>query len=112
MLGQTVEYKVPAEKVGEIAKFDGSIIIDRTRGDLTVHCNSEQMNINLLNLAHDIVIGRKTAQEARQALLNATNGMRIGWPEPDTEEIHFATHTSDIDRETYTQDPDIARVRT
>lgn len=66
-LEHVVALNVPADKVGELAKFDGSIIVDRTRGRLSARCDSEAHNILALNLAHDIITGKKNVEQARQA---------------------------------------------
>ncbi len=50
-----VAFDVPVEKVGELAKFDGSIIVDRTRGTLSARCDSEAHNLVALNLADKII---------------------------------------------------------
>lgn len=62
----TVNYNVPAEKTEELAKFDGSCTFDRTKGELSARCDLEGHNNLTLNLAHDIVTGKKDAAEARK----------------------------------------------
>jgi hypothetical protein len=70
-LEHLVIYDVPVEKVGELAKYDGSIIVDRTRGTISARCDSEAHNLFALNLAHDVITGKKSVQEARQAYADA-----------------------------------------
>jgi hypothetical protein len=65
---QVVDAKIPAGKVGELAMFSGSLLVDRTKGELAARCADEQTNMLLLNLAMDVVNGAKTADQARQAL--------------------------------------------
>ena len=65
VLEQTINYHVPAEKVGDIGLFDGSLIIARTKGEVTANCDNEGANILALNLMHEIVTGIRTPQEAR-----------------------------------------------
>lgn len=64
ILEQTVSYRVPDEKVDKLIAYDGSLIVDRTRGELTAHCDSEAQNNIMLNLADDIVTGQRTVDEA------------------------------------------------
>jgi hypothetical protein len=64
-LMQTINYKVPVEKYDDLAQYDGSVIVDRTNGTLSARCDKEEMNFLALNLAHDIITGRKTVDEAR-----------------------------------------------
>ncbi len=42
VLEQTVDYKVPADKVADLLTYNGSLVVDRTRGELSVHCDSEK----------------------------------------------------------------------
>ncbi len=64
-LQHVVEFKVPTDKVGELAEFDGSIIVDRTRGTIGARCDTEAHNLLALNLAYDIINGKKNAEQAR-----------------------------------------------
>lgn len=105
-LEQTIEYRVLPEKCSELASFDGSIMVDRTRGELSVHCDSEEANILLLNLAHEIVIGNKTVPEARKVAAQAAKGYRLGWPEPYAKQLQFSTASMFREREESTSDPD------
>jgi hypothetical protein len=65
VLEQTIYYRVPLEKYADLAAFDGSITINRTQGTMSVRCYTEALNILSLNLAHDIVTGKRTVDEAR-----------------------------------------------
>ncbi len=65
-LQHVVEFKVPTDKVSELAKFDGSIIVDRTRGTIGARCDTEAHNLLALNLAYDIINGKKNAEQARK----------------------------------------------
>ncbi len=62
---QFVSYKVPENKYDEIARFDGSVNIDRTRGEMSARCDAEFHNILALNLAHDIITGKRSVEGAR-----------------------------------------------
>jgi hypothetical protein len=61
-----IDYKVPPEKTAELARFDGSVIVERTAGEVSARCHDEEANFLALNLMHDIVTGKKDAQQARQ----------------------------------------------
>jgi hypothetical protein len=65
-LTQVIAYRVPPEFAGRLLQFDGSILIDRTRGELAARCDSEAANYLALNLAHEIVTGKKTVDQARE----------------------------------------------
>jgi len=66
-LEHTVEYNVPADKTDDLVAYDGSVTVNRTAGELSARCDLEGHNILTLNLAHDIVTGKKNSQEARKA---------------------------------------------
>lgn len=73
VLMQVIEYKVPVDKIDDLAMFDGSLIVDRTKGTLASRCDNEGNNFAALNLADDIVKGKKTMRGARAALTKMAN---------------------------------------
>ena len=83
VLEQYIPYKVPVEKFSELAAFDGSVLIDRTKGEISARCEGEEANFLALNLAHDIVEGRHNVQSARTAYGEAMQKMKDG----DTPEV-------------------------
>lgn len=89
VLEQCVSFKVPPDKVDELAKFDGSLKVDRTRGILSATCDKEEMNFLALNLAHDIIIGNKTVEEARDHLARAAAEFKKGQADQYTQRLHF-----------------------
>ena len=64
-LEHTIAYRVPADKAAALFVFDGSLTYDRTTGELSARCDLESHNILTLNLAHDVVTGKRDAQDAR-----------------------------------------------
>ncbi len=64
-LEQTLAYDVPENKFDELARFDGSVTVDRTRGEMAARCDTEFHNVLALNLAHDIIIGKRSVEGAR-----------------------------------------------
>ncbi|MFN2438750.1 MAG: hypothetical protein ABR503_06085 [Chitinophagaceae bacterium] len=77
---QVINYKVPPAMGDELAIFDGSVTIDRTQGTIAARCDKEENNMLALNLAHDIITGKKTVEEARAAYgkiaMDAKNGQK------------------------------------
>jgi hypothetical protein len=67
MMQTTILYKVPEDKMDELGKFDGSVTFDRTQGTISARCDKEGNNFLALNLADDIITGKKTVEEARMA---------------------------------------------
>jgi hypothetical protein len=64
---QVISYKVPPGLGDELALFDGSVTIDRTQGTIAARCDKEENNMLALNLAHDIIMNKKTVEEARKS---------------------------------------------
>jgi hypothetical protein len=65
-LEQVVNLEVPPEKFTDLAKFDGSVIAERTKGTLAARCDKEENNILALNLAHEVISGKKNWEDARR----------------------------------------------
>ncbi len=64
---QCINYKVPLDMYDELAHFDGSVTVDRTQGTIAARCDKQENNFLALNLAHDIITGEKTVEEARRS---------------------------------------------
>jgi len=99
LLQQVVNYRVPADKYDELAAYDGSVIVERTKGTMAARCDREDANILALNLADDIVKGKKTVQEARQAYGEAIKALMRGEKPAITQSLQFSTmqNTNDLD---------------
>jgi hypothetical protein len=54
-----IDYRVPVERFTPLTEFDGSIIAERTAGEVSARCHDEQANFLALNLMHEIVTGGK-----------------------------------------------------
>ncbi len=85
----TISYLVPAEKAAELAAFDGSLNYDRTRGLMSARCDLEAHNLLTLNLAHDIIEGKKTAAEAREAFGKIVGEDNAGMNPAYTTKLQF-----------------------
>jgi hypothetical protein len=93
VLEQTITYRVPEDKLDDLSKFNGSISANRTNGTLTVRCMNENLNILTLNLAYEIITGKKTVSEARLAhYKNAAEIMNGRIPETG----RYLSFTSDV----------------
>ena len=89
-LTQYIDYKVPIDKFDEIARFDGSCLVDRTSGEAGARCDSEAANTITLNLMHDIVTGKATVDEARKTFGEIMVAYTLGRPAPYAEGLQFA----------------------
>lgn len=81
VLEQTVNYRVPIAKVGDLIAYDGSLVVDHTRGELSAHCDSEQQNRIMLNIADDIVTGQRSVDGALAYHAQIIRAMQDGDPE-------------------------------
>jgi hypothetical protein len=102
VLKQVVDYKVPADKADELAQFDGSVIIDRTKGEVAVRCDKEENNFIAMNLVDEIVKGKKTVKQARDTMAKAVTGTQLAGNEgmfKDGLKFQVATSsTADADK--------------
>ena len=89
VLEQTLDYKVPADKVADLLTYNGSLVVDRTRGELSVHCDSEKQNTLTLNIADDIVKGERNVEQALAYHAQVIVGMRDGDPETYPLKLRF-----------------------
>jgi hypothetical protein len=64
-LEQTIDYYVPLHLYDDVAAFDGSVYLDRTRGEASAKCHKEAMNFLSLNLLNDIVTGQRDIENAK-----------------------------------------------
>ena len=106
MLQQFIDYKVPPEKFDEVAMYDGSVVAERTVGEMSARCDKEEMNFLALNLAHDVATGGKTVQEARDYYTRAVIDFVKGEMDPYVQKLQFDVPkggTGDPDKTTIPQ---------
>lgn len=97
---QTIFYRTPVEAFTALAKFDGSVFAERTKGILSARCGGEDMNFLAVNLANDIATGRLSADEAREAYVEAVVAYMAGERPPYTQGLAFQPameYTGDLD---------------
>jgi hypothetical protein len=103
VLEQVIDYRVPPELGSELLRYDGSVVVERTRGELSARCEGEEANFLALNLAHEIVTGAITADEARQKYTEAMRSFSAGERPETMQRLVFEVArggTSDADRPT------------
>ncbi|UPT74732.1 MAG: hypothetical protein M0D55_03130 [Elusimicrobiota bacterium] len=67
LVEQTVRYPVSREKAAELVAFSGALLVDVAKGEMSSRASREEVNFLNLNLADEVVRGRKTVDEARVA---------------------------------------------
>jgi hypothetical protein len=101
---QVVPYKVPLNFFNALAVYNGSVVADRTRGELTSFGDSETTNMLSLNLAHEIMRGRMTAEQAREAHTQAVRDAEGGKPPEMAQKLLVGSPQGDL------RDPDTATI--
>ncbi len=71
VMEQVIDHKVPVSKFADLAAYDGSVTVRRTDGELSAKCDKEGANFLAINLAHDVLTGKKTVAAARSFYANA-----------------------------------------
>ena len=65
VMEQAINYRVPLGKYDNLARYDGSVIVERTKGELSARCDKEGANFLAVNLANDVATDRRTVEQAR-----------------------------------------------
>lgn len=84
-----VEQDVPTDVVEALAEFDGSVVVNRTRGELSARCHDIEANFLALNLANDIIKRNKNVEQARLYYAKEFLNYRKGEPTPYMEGLLF-----------------------
>jgi hypothetical protein len=87
---QTINYDVPVQKLPELARFDGSLIVYRTAGQVMASCDNEGANLLTMNLMHDIIEDHRSVEEARKEFGEQQAAWMMNREAPYTEGIQFA----------------------
>jgi hypothetical protein len=98
-----IDYRVPPEMFSELAKFDGSVIVERTKGEVSARCDMEAANFLALNLMHEIVSGKLTAEQAREVYTETAAAYVVSRSAPYAEAFQFdlpQDDTNDTDETT------------
>lgn len=66
MLYQAIAYRIEPDTADELLAYDGSVILERTKGEIAARCDKEQANFLAINLANEVATGRRTVDDARR----------------------------------------------
>ena len=96
MLYQSIAYRIEPEKADELIQYDGSIILERTKGEIAARCDKEEANFLAINLAHDIATGKRTVDDARRFYAESIQTMmKTGKPNEYLQGFRFSPPTGD-----------------
>ena len=95
-----VDFNVPPEKCTPLAEFDGSVVVERTAGEVSARCHDEEANKLALNLMHDIVMDDRAVEDARAYYAKEFLDYRRKQPTPYMDRLRFEPRRD-------TPDPDV-----
>lgn len=101
VMQQWIDYKVPQEKFNDLAMFDGSVVCNRTNGEMSARCDKEGANFLAINLANDIVKGNKDVKNARDFYAKSVKEMINGGKPAYMQKLQFDVaqgNTADSDK--------------
>ncbi|MBA3342374.1 MAG: hypothetical protein H0W30_05425 [Gemmatimonadaceae bacterium] len=100
VMQQWIDFKAPASMYDELAEYDGSVVLERTSGEISARCDKEGANFLALNLANDIVTGKRSVEDARKAYGEQIMQMKAGQPGPYVKGLIFTPPmgTADTDK--------------
>lgn len=96
VLEQVINHDAPLDKYTDLARYDGSVIVERTKGTIAARCDKEAANILALNLAHEIIENKKTVEEARQFYADAMMRMMQGNEDEYLKKLTFNISSQDV----------------
>jgi hypothetical protein len=90
-----IDYRYPPDKATEVCLFDGSVVINRTKGEVSARCHDEEANCLALNLMHDIATGAKNVEQARSYYAKEFADYRRNKPTPYMQGLRFTPGDND-----------------
>lgn len=84
-----VDYKAPMSRIDDVWRYNGSIVLNRTMGEMSSFADNEAMNILALNLAHKVLSGAMSADAARITFGKETIKFFNGEKTADTSVLSF-----------------------
>ncbi|MBI5240372.1 MAG: hypothetical protein HY926_07855 [Elusimicrobia bacterium] len=90
LLQQAVDYRVPLDKFGELARFDARVEANRARNELSVCSASEQLNFLAANLADEVISGERDSEQARIFQRQTVTLMEAGKTSPYLMSLRFS----------------------
>src|SRR5919106_1419851 len=88
--------RIDPEDADELIRYDGSIILERTKGEIAARCDKEEANFLAINLAHEIATGKRSVDEARRFYAESIQTMmKTGKPNEYLQGFRFTPPTGD-----------------
>jgi hypothetical protein len=92
VLEHFIDYKAPtSDAVAKVWDYDGSVILERTKGEMSARCDKEGANILALNLADQVIKGERSVEEARMEYGRQIMAMKDNKPKELTQKLVFSS---------------------
>ncbi len=91
VMQQWVDYKAQPGMYDELAMYDGSVVLERTSGEISARCDKEAANFLALNLADEIARGKRSVEDARMMYGQQIMAMKAMKSAPYTEKLMFSS---------------------
>jgi len=108
MLQQAIDWKVSPAMTDDLGYYDGSVIVDRTRGEVSARCDKEEANYLALNLAWDVVNKKQSVSGARKFYGDTIMQMKAG--KLDSEHKPYVMGLTFTPSMMSVGDPDVATI--
>ncbi len=96
VLEQFINLDVPVDYFDDLAAYDGSVIVERTKGEISARCDKEGANFLAINLAHDIIEEERTWEDARTFYAETIKAVMNGETPEYTQGFVFDVPREDI----------------
>jgi hypothetical protein len=77
-LEQAVDYYVPDSKLAALSRYSHGLVVCADQGELAARSDSEELNRLTLNLADEIVTGKRTPEQAGRFYSDAVELTKAG----------------------------------
>ncbi|WP_426176961.1 hypothetical protein [Massilia sp. TWR1-2-2] len=94
VMQQFIDFRVKPDRYDEMAQYDGSVVLERTNGEMSARCDKEEANFLAINLAHDVAHGKKTPAAARKFYADAIKQSMAGTMPPYMQKLQFSVPTA------------------
>jgi hypothetical protein len=88
-LEQVIGYQVPNDRINALKRFSERIAVNKAKGELSFRSESESMNFLALNLADEIITGKRSAEDARLFYRDTARLSQSGKTSPYVEGFRF-----------------------
>ena len=89
LIVQTVKYPVTREQASELVAYSPAMVVDVDRGELSTRGSREEVNYLNLNLADEILRGKKSVDEAQQVYRRILDLTAAGKSSPYVSKLLF-----------------------